>query len=211
MGRSFEAGFSVIGQFDLSGDDALHSQYFAGKMGVPFGAFAFTLGGCFELIESNKTETAFAAEAGLSFVPPTRLRNQISVLGRYASGASGGGMAAFSPFTIKSQGDILGAKLSGLSVIIFDYVARVHQALSLGVRSSYFVRNDLTTYRAYPLSEKKSNGHLLGNEFYGRLLFSPFSDLQLNLGGGVFLPSMGDAAPNADSAWRIELNVIFSM
>jgi len=42
-------------------------------------------------------------------------------------------------------------------------------------------------------------------------LWSPASDLQINLGGGIFLPSLGNVAPNEKNFWRIEINAIFSL
>ena len=91
-----------------------------------------------------------------------------------------------------------------------DYTAPLHDTLSAGISSSYFIRNDLTTYSGYPLSVEGSDdsgGSFLGNEFFLRLLWKPFSDISVNLGGGVFFPSLGDAAPKVDNIWRVELNV----
>jgi len=210
MGRSLQASLALLGQFDLSDGDKLHSQYAVGKLSLPINAFLFDLGACFELLQSPSMETAFAAEAGVSYVLPTTLRNKVSLFARYSSGNSGGTMSAFQPFTITGQGNILDAKLSALSIITLDYIAKLNKAFSAGLTSSYFIRNDLKTFSSYPVSGG-GGGNLLGNEFFARLLWSPVSDLYFSLGGGVFLPSMGDAAPNADNAWRVELNVIISM
>ena len=81
----------------------------------------------------------------------------------------------------------------------------------MGLTSSYFITSDKGTYLGYPLLGKASSGHFLGNEFFARLFWSPVSDLQVNLGGGAFLPSMGNAASKAEIAWRVELNLIFSL
>jgi hypothetical protein len=93
-------------------------------------------------------------------------------------------------------------------VISLDYIIRPHRKFSAGISSSYFIRNDLKTYNLYPLTEENSGGYILGNEFFARLLWSPVSDIQVNLGGGIFLPSMGNAAPDAVNGWRVELNLI---
>jgi hypothetical protein len=69
---------------------------------------------------------------------------------------------------------------------------------------------DLKAYSGYPLSSD-SNGYFIGNEFFARLLWSPASDLQINLGGGLFMPSLGNAVPNAGNFWRVELNAVFSL
>jgi hypothetical protein len=224
LGGEASASAAVLGQFDLSngaspggeatgGDSPLNSQYIAGKVTVPFNAFShgfsLGLGGCFEFIQqSGKFGTGYAAELGIGFAPPISLTSKLSLLARYASGSSGGNAFAFIPVTTIGQGNILGAKLSGIAVISVDYSARLLDTLTAGISSSLFMRNDLKTYSGYPLSEGNGKGYLLGNEFFARLLWSPFSDIQVNLGGGVFLPSMGDAAPKAESSWRVELNVI---
>jgi len=214
LGGEASASAAVLGQFELSnGDSPLNSQYIAGKATVPFNAFSYGfslgLGGCFEFIQqSGKFGTGYAAELGIGFALPILPNSNLSLLARYASGASGGNAFAFIPVTTIGQGNILGAKLSGIAMISVDYSARLLDTLTAGISSSYFMRNDLKTYSGYPLPEGNSKGHLLGNEFFARVLWSPFSDIQVNLGGGVFLPSMGDAAPKADSSWRVELNVI---
>jgi len=172
---------------------------------MPVSAFSFDLGGCLELLQNDgEFETAFAAEAGVAYTPPASFKSRLSLLARYSS-------ASFTPFTIKNQGNILGAKLSGLSIISLDYLARLNPALSANLTSSCFIRNDTTSYTGYPPPDEGSDGNFLGNEFFARLLWGPVSDLQISLGGGIFLPSMGNVAPKTDSLWRTELSVIFSL
>ena len=218
LGGMLSASAAFLGQFDLSGVDALHSQYLAGKVAVPVNALSHDLGGyfdliqlgaCFELIEqSEKFGTGFAAELGVGFLPPISLNSRLSLLARYASGVNDGNAFAFLPVTTIGQGNILGAKLSGITMVSLDYTAQLNNTLSAGISSSYFIRNDKNTFNAYPLSGGSSDGFYLGNEFFAKLLWSPYSDIYANLGMGIFLPAMGDAAPKADSSWRVELNVI---
>jgi len=210
LGGEASASAALLGQFALSGGEALNSQYVAGKIILPVKAFSFGLGGSFELIQQeNKSGTGFLAELGIGFTPPIPLSSKLSLLARYASGASGGEAFAFKPVTTIGQGNILGAKLSGVTMIQADYSARLLDTLQAGISSSLFILNDSKTYSGYPLPEGKSgDGNLLGNEFFARLLWSPFSDIHVNLGGGIFLPSMGDSAPNTGSSWRVELNAI---
>jgi hypothetical protein len=215
LGGVLSASAAFLGQFDLSGVGALNSQYLAGKVAIPVNAFSFDLGSyfdfiqlgaCLELIQkSGGFGTGFAAELGVGFLPPLPLSSRLSLLTRYASG---GNTFAFQPITTIGQGNILGAKLSGITMISMDYTAKLYNTLSAGISSSYFIRNDKKTFDAYPLSGGNSGGSLLGNEFFAKLLWSPYSDIYANLGMGIFLPAMGDAAPKADSNWRVELNVI---
>ena len=204
--------FSVLGQFDLSGN-ALHSQYLIGYLALPINAFLFNLGGSFELIQdSEDSKTAWAAEIRAAWALPTPFASRVSLLGRYSSGASeDGGMGAFLPLTAISQGFVLRANLSGVSMISLDYFTRLHRTFTLGVSSSYFMRSDLGTYNSYPISAGADDGHILGNEFFAQLLWSPVSDLSINMGYGIFLPSMGNAAPEAAHLWRAELNLVLSL
>ena len=226
--RFLEQKFSLLGQYDITGN-SLHSQYLIGRLSLPIQAFRFDLGGSFEFIQgsigtrdssgipdsegiqdSKDFKTAFAAEIGVEWILPTALRSRLSLLSRYSSGVSGGNNA-FLPINTKTQGTIFRAKLSGITMISLDYLARLHRNLSLGFNSSYFIRSDLETYNSYPLINNTGEGHFIGNEFFGRLYWSPFSDLSMNLGGGVFLPSLGNAASGADNLWRAELNLTLSL
>ena len=209
LGWPVKTRLSLLGQFDVSGgDELLHSQYLVGKITMPHNMFSFDLGGCLELIQDDgESGTAFAAEAGIAFMPAARLPMKLSLLGCYSSA----GEQAFLPLTTVNKGEIFKPKLSGLSFVSLDYIARLNRELSAGVTSTYFIRSDLETYSGYPLADESDKGYFLGNEFFARLLWSPYSDLQINLGGGVFLPSMGNVEPKAEPYWQVKLNVVFSL
>jgi hypothetical protein len=129
-------------------------------------------------------------------------------LGRFSSGETGG-ITSFVPITTKPQGNVLQAKLSGISVFFLDYTAQLRRTVSAGLTASYFIRNDEVTYAGYPVTNSADNGgSALGCELLGRVIWTPFSDLSLNLGAGIFLPSLGNAAPKADTQWRLELGLI---
>ena len=213
LGRPLKTMVSVLGQFDLAGDNILHSQYLIGKVSVPGNVFSVGAGGAFSLLQyDGDLSSAFAAEIDIGWTPPTSFQSKVSLLGRYSSGVIGGGMfTAFEPLTIETQGEIMNAKLSGLSFVSLDYMTRLHRTFSVGLTSSYFIRTDKETYTSYPVLSGNSTEYFLGNEFFARLLWSPFSDIQVNLGGGMFLPSLGNVAPEAKSSWRVELNVIIAL
>jgi hypothetical protein len=219
LGGPIQGSLSLLGQFDLSegfnfGDDELlHSQYLIGRLSMPGRFFSMSLGGSLGLIQYNGDfGMSFAAELGLAFMPVARFPNKISLLARYSSGGLlGDGLVAFQPITTKAQGNIFNAKLSGLSLVSLDYIARLNRTFGFGVTSTYLIRSDLETYRAYPVSSESDTGYFLGNEFFARLLWNPASDLQINFGGGAFLPSFGNAAPGADMSWRAELNVVLAL
>ncbi|MDR1802471.1 MAG: hypothetical protein LBQ94_02590 [Treponema sp.] len=209
LGGPLQAGAAVLAQFDLGRDAPLSSQYLAAKISLPGYIFGFDLGGTLELIEKGGFGTAAAAELGFHITPQTRLPQRLSLLGRYSSGGLEGDFIAFNPVTTKAQGEILKVGLSGISLVSLDYLIRPANTFSAGLSSTCFIRSDLETYSGYPLSGK-SNGYFLGTEFFGMLLWNPYSDLQVNLGGGVFMPSLGDVNPGADVSWRAELNIIVS-
>jgi len=203
-----QARAALLCQFDLGG--GLNSQYIAGKVTLPLNALTIDLGACLELLQNNGTfGVATAAELGIQIPLPTPIQDRLIFTARYSSGNNGGASAAFLPFTTLSQGEIFAVKLSGISLVSLEYNAQVLPALSAGISSTYFMRSDLETYTGYPLTEN-SGGYFLGNEFYARLTWSPFSDMRINLGGGAFLPSLGNAAPKADAIWRLGLNVVLS-
>jgi len=200
---------AILGQVDLTGRDELfHSQYLAFKASFLVQDFVFDLGGCFALAElssddSTEVKASFAGELGAGWTPPTQMKDLLKLTFRFSNGTvEDGSFAAFVPITAESQGDVLRAKLSGLSMIRLEYIARVYENFSFSAASSYFILSDLGTYKGLPDGR---DGYFLGNEFSGRMIWSPFSDLQLNLGGGVFLPSMGNSGSKSSPVWRVEL------
>jgi len=201
---------AVIGQFDLSGNDTLYnSQYVALKAGIPAGRFSFELGACGELAQAaDQLQFSFAGELGISWIPPLSIPNRLLLLGRFSGGTVDDTITAFIPITTAAQGNVLKAKLSGLSTVSLEYTARLHQTLTFGIQDSYFILSDLGTYQGLPSGRE---GHFLGNEVYGFLVWSPFSDLQLRGGGGVFLPSLGDADPDSKMLWRAELSLSLAL
>jgi len=206
----------VLGQVDLTDtDNKYNSQYFAAKIGVPGPGILFEIGGGLELIEyDEKQNIAFAAEAGIFWTVPTLMPSRLSFTGRFTSGMNGdNSVAAFTPVTTKPQGEILEAKLSGLSALALNYLIRLHKTFSADVTASYFLRSDTKTFQSYPVVDINENNdaYLLGCELYGRLIWSPLSDLRFTLGGGVFLPSLGNAAPDADSKWRVEIGAVIAL
>ena len=203
---------SLMGQFDLTGEE-LHSQYLTGKFSLPVNPFQFDIGGSLALIQySEEMNIAYAAELAAFWIMPFSFPSRLSFLGRYSSGVSENRTTmAFLPLTAIFQGSVLEVSIPGTSMISLEYIARLQRTVSLGLSSSYFIRNDLYTYSGYPISAETDGGHFLGNEFFGRFYWNPFTDLTLNLGAGIFLPSLGNVSPDADNIWRLNLNFILSI
>ena len=200
---------ALIGQFDLGDDSNFHSYYLMAKAAVPVKNFVFELGACAELIDNNSNyQYSFAVEGGIIWYLPTALHDRLMFRGTFSPGVLNDTLVAFVPITTVSQGYILRAKLSGLSILSLDYTARLRQDLTLSVSNSYFILNDMGTYQGVPLGR---DGYFLGNELFAQATWSPVSDIRLKLGSGVFIPFLGNADPQGDILWRIELNVIFAV
>jgi len=211
IGELVSLKVSVTGQFDLSdGDEKFHSQYLTLKASFPVKSFLFELGGSMQASQSDKFAIAFAWNVGVFWTLPTSFSSRLSLTGSFAGGRTDDLLRAFVPITTNLFGNILQAKLSGLTVIDLSYTARLAETLGTSLTTSYFIRNDLGTYKDYPASSSGSNGYFLGAEFFAWLVWSPFSDLQLNLGGGAFLPSLGNVS-NEKTKWRIELTAIVGL
>jgi len=198
---------AIIAQFD-TGKEQLHSQYFTTALSFSVTPFVFDFGECIELVEHGGASShALAADFGITWIMPTKLEKHLKVSCRYASGAAG----AFLPITTVPQGEIPEAKLSGLSVLSAEFAGRLANTVSANGAFTYFVRNDLGTYRYYPVTGGNTDGYFLGAELFGRVIWNITSDIRLNFGTGVFLPALGNAAPAAATVWRAELNVVLSV
>jgi hypothetical protein len=191
------ARISFLNQFDLTGEE-VNSRYLAGKVIIPFGAFSVDLGGCFELIEVKK-ETGFAFAAETAFAWRNAV-HYISLGAKYASGESDN-LAVFLPLTTNTQGHILETKLSGITMFSLNYTARLHETFSAGLYPVYFILTD-------SLSEGK---RMLGGEIYAAIYWSPAPDIGIIFGGGAYMPSLGNAAPDEKIKWRVELNVVLAL
>jgi len=201
-------------QFDLNGhNDAYHNQYFTVMASMPYQQFVFELGGALQLLQFvDIFGVGLAGEIGASWMPPLAFQSRLSFNGRFTSGNTDSGLIeAFVPVTTMEQGSVLKAKLSGLSALNLDYTARILHDLSAGLAMTYFIRSDLGTYAGYPAYMATNKGYALGGELFGRVIWSPVSDLRLNAGAGVFFPGMGNVAPDADPQWRIELNLVLAI
>ena len=207
---------TALGQFDVNGNDSKYnSQYFVLMAGIPFGDFLFEAGGSLGLYQSvsnNVSQSGFmyACDFGIFWMLPAGIQSRLSLTAKIAGGAVNDKNAAFIPITAKYFGEILKLNMSGLSVFGLSYSARLTRDMGLSLAASYFIRNDLGTVQGYPVS-LDSKGYFLGPEIFARLIWSPFSDLQINAGAGAFFPSMGNAGPDEKIRWRMELTATLSL
>ena len=207
--------FAAIAQIDLADSDQYHNQYLIFKAGVPVKSFLIELGGGIEFSQSNDKDIqsgiAFAGDFGISWMLPVDFTSRLSLTCKIAGGKTDS-FEAFTPITTRYFGNIIKQKVTGLSLLGLDYSARLGETVGLNLSGIYFVRNDLGTFRGYPLNaESESDGYFLGPEVFARVVWSPLSDLQFNLGAGAFLPFLGDVGPEEKPQWRVELTAILAL
>ncbi|MDR1251676.1 MAG: hypothetical protein LBK62_05870 [Treponema sp.] len=207
---------AALGQFDLNGeDDRYHSEYFAGKVTLPYqNRLVFEAGGALELLQTpdDEAKLGLAAELGLAWMPPTALRDRFSLTGRYGSGkAEDTPLGFFMPLTTVTQGEVLEAKLSGLTHLRAAYTARLHETFSAQLSASYFLKSSKLTPVEWTGVEIHEDKYALGGEAYMNLVANPVSDLYLTFGSGVFLPQLGDVAPKKAALWKFEMGLTLAV
>jgi hypothetical protein len=208
----FSLKSAITGQVDFSdSSQKYHSQYVTLKASVPLSRLRLELGGSLEMAQSEDFSIAFAGDFGIFWALPAPFASRLSLTGLFSSGNTGGIIGAFVPVANKFYGSIIKAKMSGISILNLDYAAMLGDFLGVGLTASHFVRNDLGTYTAWPVNDSGDSGYFMGTEFFARLAWSPLSDVHLILGGGAFLPSLGNVNPGGKPQWRIEMNFIFAI
>jgi hypothetical protein len=213
LGEFMRLNAALTGQFDLNGgDETYNSQYLTLKAGIPVKNWLIELGGSVEVAQAeDETSFAYAADFGIFCALPSAFNSSLSLSLSLSSGRVDDTFRAFVPITTKYYGNVFREKLSGLSVAGLNYTALFVPTLGASITARHFIRNDLGTYAGYPIPAGGSDNYFLGTEFFARLLWSPVSDLQFNLGGGAFLPSLGNVGTDQDMQWRMELTVVLSL
>jgi hypothetical protein len=212
-------GLSLQGlaQFDLNGrDEKIHTQYLSARfLFSPVPVFEFTLGGVMGFAEttgpagSPDTEISFALPAGVSWAPPSSLRDRVSLGFRWGSGRVNERIGPFRPVTTIAQGNVLDAGLGGLMVINGGYTLSPVDALSLSLEGRYFLRSDVETYTNTYL--KGGDEKALGAEVYGSVTWVPLVDISVTAGGGAFFPGAGNALDSgAPVLWKAALALMLS-
>jgi len=207
---------AITAQVDLSdSEEKYNSQYVTLKAIIPIKSFTFELGGSFETTETEKENVTvgFAGDLGIFWKLPSGFNSRLSLTGSFSSGETRSIMKNFVPLTNKFYGDILKLKFMGVTILGMSYSALFVPSFGIAFNASHFVRNDLVTYTGYPLNPEKKDtyGIFLGTEFFAQLVWSPFSDLQINLEGGIFFPSLGNAAPDEKPRWRADLLAVLAL
>jgi len=208
---------ALTGQFDMSGlSKKYHSQYFTVSTGLNFKDFVITAGGSIEAGETRsdtdaELSLAAAGELGLYFSLPAKYNSQLSLKARYGSGVESKSFNAFIPITTTSYGEIFQVGISGHTMFDLTYSVRFFETLGASLTASYFIRSDLLTPASYIMTGEDMKKKLLGAEFFSKIIWSPFSDMQYTLGVGAFFPHFGNNWPNARAVWKIDLAALIAI
>jgi hypothetical protein len=99
--------------------------------------------------------------------------------------------------------------MTGITILDLNYSARFLKSLGASLNLSYFIRNDFVTPNNFYIEESENKN--LGGEIFARIVWSPVSDIQLNLGGGAFFPSLGNVWSDEKVRWRIDLTAVLAL
>ncbi|MDR2096160.1 MAG: hypothetical protein LBP76_11705 [Treponema sp.] len=204
-----------LAQFDTR-SSRVDSQYiFLHADIVIGGAFDIGLSGVCGFAEDDWSFTGVSAAAAADFTYylPTEIEDRLLMGFRAGSGEWNDAMKPFLPVNAPSQGTILKAKLSGTADARLVYTFRLIDALSIDMSADYFFRLDEKTYQTTDLKYNTGdNPYFLGAEIYGNCIWAPFSDLLVTVGGGAFLPQLGNAFnSDAKTLWQVSLSLIISL
>ncbi|MDR2598058.1 MAG: hypothetical protein LBC76_12160 [Treponema sp.] len=217
IGSLMQINTALTAQFDMSNlDERYNSQYFTLGTGMNFKNFLVTMGGSIGLAEIMNGEAVsaynfgVAGEFGFYFPLPGRYSSNISVKGRYGSGA-GKVFDAYIPLTTTYYGEIFQVGIAGHTMLDLTYSIRFLKSLGASLTASYFIRNDLTTPADYLIIGADKGKKLLGMEIFSKLVWSTLSDIQLNFGIGAFLPPFGNNWPTSEAIWKFDLTTVLAL
>jgi hypothetical protein len=218
---SLGLNLNLLGQADLNGaEEALHSQYLSLKLAVsPLPSLYAALGGVLGLAEYRTGDGGepywdlnLALNFNLDWDIPGGPRDALSFGLAWGSGKHQDSvLGPYRSVTLFSSSNILSAGMAGLAALRLNYTVRLRENLSLGLDGRYFIRGNLDTLDTLALAEDREK-RALGGEFYGSLIWVPLSDLSLVLGGGLFIPAMGNALKWDEAPrWEASCSLAFSL
>ena len=210
--KDFTISAEVLAQFDLNNnnnDIFLNSQYGALKMEFyPSSMFRITGGFLVETMQYDNGEgkgeefgLALGALAQAKMALPTPLEDWLSFMLKLTTASIQDKKVAFTPISCLPQGSVFEEPLRGLALIEALYSVMLVENLFAECAMRYFI----CTY-----DNSSNDGNLYGAEFWVSAVWQYFDDIQVNLGGGVFLPSLGNVDSGGDMMWKITAGVTLS-
>jgi hypothetical protein len=153
---------------------------------------------------------AYAGSLSLAFAPPGTLADRLILAGYVSSGSAGRTLRPYFPVTSISEGDVYTPSLAGLYTAKLAYQVRPVQQLYCALTGRYFWRTLLDIIPGIS-AVNNSSKYNLGAELYAFLTWTAFSDLSLNLGGGMFFPAGPVKEANTPRRWKIEVVATLSL
>jgi len=194
----------LLTQFDLNNDDDfLNSQYGSVLLEFyPKDMLRVTGGLLFGTMQNSQglgTAFGFLARCKTD-IPFTKAADLISVTAKATYGSTDNGFNSYQPVSGVSQGFVFEGTLSALASLSVDY--------NIKITDSFFSE---CAFRYFISTFDNSDNNLYGGEFWASLAWQPFEELLVYLGGGVFLPGMGNVYPkDTDVMWKVIIGVTLS-
>ena len=189
----------VLMQIDVNNnDDFLHSQYAAALMEFyPKDMIRITGGLLFSAMQNDSgnfgTAFGFLAQCKMGF-PFTKASDLFGVTAKATFGTTENGFTSYMPVSGIPQGSVFEETLSGLAYLSLDYNIRIINSLFAECAVRYFMR----TYNM------EDEGNLYGGEIWASLGWRLLEDIFIFLGGGLFIPGMGNVYPEeTDVIWKV--------
>jgi hypothetical protein len=200
----------VLAQFDLNdSDEKLNSQYaqflvevFNKKDMRILGGFVYermqSMGGNY----GSATGNAFGALASVEMGIPGYPHNSVKLSAKYSSGPYDGRFTGFVPLTSTAQGMVYSGTFSGLWLARLDYEVRLLPSMYYEASVSLFGKG---------YYEPDVDGVMLGGEMWNSFAWRPYEDVQVNFGGGLFIPGQAKAySVGRNTTYRVSAGVMVS-
>ena len=197
--EAFALSAEFLAQIDVNNDEdiqKLHSEYIEAKVVFhPVSTLEITGGFLFEFMQDEKANnsSAFGFLAGMKTGVPGSLNDMLKLNIKFTTGPWNEDSIAFTPINSVAQGDIFFMDISSLFYPSVDYSVRLHHTLLAEGSFRYYVNTD---------SDAENNAY--GGELWASITWQPVDDIRLKVGGGVFLPDMGNVYKDSDPMWRVD-------
>jgi hypothetical protein len=195
----------ILTQFDLNDtDDYLHSQYAAALMEFYPGEMLKITGGLLfgAMQNAQSTGMAFGLLAQCKIdVPFTSAADLFGVTAKATFGSTDNGFNSYQPVSGIPQGYVFEGTLSGLTSLGADYNIKIIDSLFAECAIRYFI----STYSLFV------SDNLYGGELWASLAWQPLEEILVYLGGGLFIPGIGNVYPkDTGITWKIIAGITLS-
>ena len=207
IGNASSMSAEIMAQFDLTGNNnLLHSQYGAVKFDLnPANTVRITFGALFETMMSGNWDfngIALGALAQFKIDLPTKINDRFGITAKFTTGSFDNTITAFTPISTVQQGMIFDHPLSALANIGIDYNVKIIDSLFADFSVNYFINTDI---------DSQAEGFSYGGEIWAAFAWQPLDDIRATLGGGVFLPILGDIPADSNIMWKITAGLTISL